>query len=92
MCDSDELPLSETLGNEPDLSNIRYELAPFRVNYREELIYLNGKSLDVFATRLRVALRRENETSHDGYHRRGNDMQPLSPESVGPSRPLLNGH
>ena len=81
---------------EPNPFNIRCFLYPIRVDYTEDTKYLSAETRDMLATRVEVRLQAvpscsEEEATAIRRHARGPGILLLSPESVDPARPLLNG-
>ena len=80
-----------------DPSKVQVTVRPVRADYREEMRYLDEKTRDKVATILEVRLSpleglSAKETDLVRHHDRGNGIQLLSPDSVDPARPLLNGY
>ena len=80
-----------------DFSKVRVKVHPIRVDYHEEMKFVNENTRDMLATKLVVRLQPMDGLSHremdllQGYQR-GNGIQLLSPDSTDPVRPLLNGY
>ena len=85
-------------GKDVSPSKIQCTVWPIRADYEEEMTYLNEKTRNLVATRLRVDWRPLDGLSEkENYlvaHQRntGNGIQLLSPDAVDPTRPLLNGY
>lgn len=83
-------------GDECDPTKVRCSLRPIRVDYYEDTRYQNAETKAMLATRLEVRLSGMPDCSKEESdliksHARGPGIQLLSPESVDPARPLLNG-
>lgn len=84
-------------GEQPDPSRVRCCLQPIRADYYEETKYLAEETRDQVATLVMVWLLgvdgcSTEENDRIRMHRRGNGLRLLSPQSVDPSQPLLNGY
>ncbi|KAK2599718.1 hypothetical protein N8I77_011450 [Diaporthe amygdali] len=82
---------------QPDPSRVRCCLRPERADYYEETRYMAKETRDQVATLVQVRLVGVDGCSTEEEDRirmcyRGNGLRLLSPDSVDPSRPLLNGH
>lgn len=77
-----------------DPSKIRVDVYPYRADYGEAMNYTNRETRDMLATRLQPRLYPLEGLSERGNYwgLRGNGIQLLSPDSVDPARPLLNGY
>lgn len=83
--------------NYVDPTKIRVNVHMFRADYDEEMKYTSSETLDMVATRLEIRLNpmeplSDQEKGSILQHPRGAGIQLLSPDSVDPARPLLNGH
>lgn len=86
----------EYYGDECDPSKVRCALVPVRIDYYEDTKYLHAETKAMLATRVEVRLFgmtgcSEEESHLIERHSRGSGIQLLSPGSVDPARPLLNG-
>lgn len=82
---------------QPDPSRVQCCLRPERADYHEETKYLAKETRDQVATLVVVRLLgidgcSTEEDSCIRHHYRGNGLRLLSPHSVDPNRPLLNGY
>lgn len=82
---------------QPDPSRVRCCLRPERADYHEETKYLAKETRDQVATLVMILLLGIDGCSTEEDHRirhhyRGSGLRLLSPHSVDPSRPLLNGY
>ncbi|KAI9688016.1 MAG: hypothetical protein M1820_010323 [Bogoriella megaspora] len=87
----------EYRGNEPELSKVRCNLRPVRANYHEEIKYLNKETRDMVATSIGIFFSgtvdcTQEESEYIKRHYRSPGFRLLSPDSVDPKRPLLNGY
>ena len=84
-------------GNNVDPSKIRVKVHVYRNDYGEEMRYINKETRDLVASRLEARLHPlEGLSDREKYlvtqHYRGNGIHLLSPDSIDPARPLLNGY
>ncbi|KAG6365754.1 hypothetical protein INS49_007365 [Diaporthe citri] len=82
---------------QPDPPRVRCYLRPVRADYYEETKYTAKETRDQVATLVMVTLLgvegcSAEEENRIRCHHRGNGLRLLSPHSVDPSRPLLNGY
>lgn len=82
---------------QPDPSRVRCCLRPERADYYEETKYMAKDTRDQVATLVMVELMGVDgcgaeEENRIRSHHQGNGLRLLSPHSVDPSRPLLNGY
>jgi hypothetical protein len=80
-----------------DPSKVQVAVNPIRADYHEEMKYIDEKTRDMVGTRLEVRLfplegLSKLEQDVVLHHHCGNGIQVLSPNSVDPARPLLNGY
>lgn len=83
--------------DEPDPSRVWCCLRPERADYYEETRYTAEETRDQVATLVMVGLAGADGSSPEERdrirrHHRGGGLRLLSPDSVDPSRPLLNGY
>lgn len=83
--------------DQPDPSRVRCYLRPERADYNDQTTYMAKETRDQVATLVTVRLLgvdgcSTEEADRIRTHRQGNGLQLLSPHSVDPNRPLLNGY
>lgn len=79
-----------------DLTKIWCILYPLRIDYTEDTKYVGDRTKEMLATRVEIRLKAaedssQKEESFAQRHLSGPGILLLSPESVDPARPLLNG-
>lgn len=92
-------PWSENFANPVNPAKVLVSLQPIRADYHGEMRFTNEKTKDKIATSIEVRLSplegadiSEAERHTISQHRRACGIQLLSPGSVDPERPLMNGY